>query len=107
MGEAAKAKRMKDAQGGAVKKGGKAPLEIMVQRLSSEPDSRQVYRPMKPREFVKYEFEELSLNNIRKACASHYKMLASTCDVLISNKGPSCSNINQIRYRADKVFILY
>ena len=47
-------KRVKaaDAMSGARKKKGSAPNEIIVQRLASEPDSKQTYRPVQPREFV-------------------------------------------------------
>ena len=34
------------------KKKGSAPSEIIVQKLASEPDSKQAYRPVQPREFV-------------------------------------------------------
>ena len=98
-------KRVKaaDAMSGARKKKGSAPNEIIVQRLASEPDSKQTYRPVQPREFVDFQFEDLSLNNMKKACAAHFNLPVSTCDILVSNKGPSCSNIAQIPHRKDKV----
>ena len=98
-------KRVKaaDAMSGARKKKGSAPNEIIVQRLASEPDSKQTYRPVQPREFVDFQFEDLSLNNLKKACAAHFNLPVSTCDILVSNKGPSCSNIAQIPHRKDKV----
>ena len=80
-----------------------APSEIIVQRLSSEPDNKQTYKPIQPREFVSFEYKELTLLNLKKACASHFNLPYATCDVLVSNKGPSCTNINQIPYRKDKV----
>ena len=84
-------------------KTGAAPHELVVQRLSSEPDNKQTYRPVQPREFVTFEFSDLNLTNLKKACAAHFNLPASTCDVLVSNKGPSCTNINQIPHRKDKV----
>lgn len=81
-----------------------APHEIIVQRLSSEPDNKQTYKPIQPREFVSFEYKELTLLNLKKACAAHFNLPYTTCDVLVSNKGPSCTNINQIPYRKDKVF---
>ena len=84
-------------------KKGSAPHELVVQRLAAEPDPKQTYKPVQPREFVRFEFEELTLGNLKKACASHFNLPASTCDVLVSNKGPSCTNISQITHRKDKV----
>ena len=97
-------KRVKaaDAMSGARKKKGSAPNEIIAQRLASEPDSKQTYRPVQPREFVDFQFEDLSLNKLKKACAAHFNLPVSTCDILVSNKGPSCSNIAQIPHRKDR-----
>ena len=97
-----------DAMSGRKKKSGSsAPHEIIVQRLASEPDTKQTFRPVQPREFVNFEYEDLSLVNLKKACAAHFNLPASTCDVLVSNKGPSCTNIGQIPHRKDKVLNLY
>ncbi len=71
-----------------------------------EPDNKQTYKPVQPREFVNFEYEDLTLANLKKACANHFNLPASTCDVLVSNKGPSCSNISQIPHRKDKVSVL-
>lgn len=84
-------------------KTGAAPHQLVVQRLSAEPDNKQTYRPVQPREFVSFEFGELTLTNLKKACAAHFNLPASTCDILVSNKGPSCTNVNQIPHRKDKV----
>ncbi len=103
------AKRTKNDTGtrGKNKKGGSAPHEIIVQRLAAEPDNKQTYKPVQPREFVNFEYEDLTLANLKKACAAHFNLPASTCDVLVSNKGPSCSNIAQIPHRKDKVSLIY
>ena len=82
---------------------GPIPHEIIVQRLASEPDNKQVYKPIQPREFVSFDYEEMTLLNLKKACAAHFKVPHTTCDVLVTNKGPSCTNINQIQHRKDKV----
>ena len=100
-----KAKRMKtnnDQQRG--KKTGSAPHELIVQRLSAELDHKQTYKAVQPRDFVAYEYEDLSLANLKKACAAHFHLPASSCNVLVTNKGPSCTNISQIPHRKDKVF---
>ena len=82
-------------------KTGAAPHKLVVQRMASEPDSKQTYKPS--REFVPSEFSELTLSNLKKACAIHFNLPANMCDILVSNKGPSCTNVNQIPHRKDKV----
>ena len=71
------------------KKAGSAPHELIVQRLASGPDHKQTFKPVQPREFVAYEYEDLTLPNLRKACAAHFRLPASSCDVLVTNKGRS------------------
>ena len=87
-------------------KGSSAPHEIIVQKLASEPDNKQTFRPVQPREFVVFPYEELTLVNLKKACASHFALPATQCDVLVINIGPSATNINQIPHRKDKVSIV-
>ncbi|KXJ05549.1 Transient receptor potential cation channel subfamily M member 6 [Exaiptasia diaphana] len=82
------------------------PHEIIVQRLASEPDNKQTYKPIQPREFVNYEYDEFTLANLKKACGEHFNFPPSTCDILVSNKGPSCTNILQIPHRKDKVYLV-
>ena len=80
-----------------------APHKVIVQRLSSEPDNKQTYRPLQPREFVSFSYNDLNLVNIKKACADHFNVPVGSVDVLVSNKGPSATNVNQIPHRKDKV----
>ena len=80
-----------------------SPQGIIVQRLSPEADNRQVYKPIQPRRFVEFDYEDFTLSNLKKACARHFNLPAFTCDILVSNKGPSCTNISQIPHRKDKV----
>ena len=82
---------------------GTAPSEIVVQRLTAEPDNKQTYRPVQPREFVEFFNDDLTLENLKIACADHFGYPVHSCDVLVLNKGPSCTNINQIPHRKDKV----
>ena len=79
-------------------KKGNAPHEI-VQWLAAEPDNKQTYKPVQPREFVNFEHADMTLANLKRACASHFNLPASTCDVLVTKKGPSCSNIAQIPHK--------
>ena len=75
----------------------------VIHRLRSEPDNKQTYRPVQPREFVEFSSDDLTLENLKIACAEHFGYPVNSWDVLVSNKGPSCTNINQIPHRKDKV----
>ena len=80
-----------------------APHNIIVQRLSSEPNNKQTYHPVQPREFVSFKYSDLTLINLKKACADHFNVPMGSVDVLVSNKGPSATNVSQIPHRKDKV----
>ena len=77
--------------------------EIIVKRLSSEADNKQVYKPIQPRRFVEFDYEDFTLSNPKKACANYFNLPAYTCDISVSNKCPSCTNISQIPHRKDMV----
>ena len=47
-----------------------------------------------PRDFVPFKYEEVTIDNINKACQKHFKERRN-CDVLASEQGPSCSGIDQ------------
>ena len=86
-------------QGTRARKGAKgtaAPSDIIVQRLTAEPYDKQTFRPIQPREFVEFSNDDLTLENLKFACAEHFGYPVGLCDVLVSNKGPSCTNINQM-----------
>jgi len=42
-------------------KGTAAPSDIIVQRLTAEPDNKQTFRPVQPREFVEFSSDDLLL----------------------------------------------
>ena len=48
-----------------------------------------------PRDFVLFKYEEVTIDNINKACQKHFKERRN-CDVLASEQGPSCSRIDQL-----------
>ena len=73
------------------------PSDIMVQRLSPSPSGRlKKFHPLDTREFVSFPNEKFNLENIKKACEKHYEMPQGSCDVLASDRGPSCSRLEQI-----------
>eukprot|EP00794_Sanderia_malayensis_P007665 gene7665-8501_t len=81
------------------KKGSKAaPSSLMVQRMSSQPTGRlKKYEPLDTREFVDFtNYDEVTIDNIKTACESHYNAPAGSCDVLLSDRGPSCYLTEQI-----------
>eukprot|EP00794_Sanderia_malayensis_P013427 gene13427-14807_t len=75
--------------------------EIVVQRLSSEVSGKaQKYSRIGPREFVPFEHQEVSLNNIKRACTNHFVSRLGVreqfCDVLAAEQGPSCRSLEQV-----------
>ena len=70
---------------------GTVPSEMVVQRLTAEPDNKQTYWPVQLREFVEFSSDDLTLENLKIACAEHFGYPVDSGDVLVSNKGPSCT----------------
>ena len=70
--------------------------ELLVQRLSTEPKPTTMkYSQEEPRDFVPFEYEEVTIDHIKEACQKHFKEHRN-CDVLASEQGPSCSRIDQL-----------
>ena len=74
--------------------------EIVVQRLSTEVAGKaQKYSRIGPSEFVPYEYDEITISNIEKACMKYF---ASTigknmaCDIVAGEQGPSCTSLDHI-----------
>jgi hypothetical protein len=56
------------------------------------------YEPLDTRDFVPFsEYDELSIENIKEACEQFYNAPQGTCDILASDRGPSCTKIEQIK----------
>ena len=55
------------------------------------------YAKQGPRQFVPFEYSEVTLENTKGACKVDYWENLTTCDILISEQGPSCSRLDQIR----------
>ena len=71
---------------------------MTVQRLSSEVSGKaQKYARMGAREFVPYDFDELTLDYIKEACKQHFETDEEMlCDVLVGEQGPSCASLEQL-----------
>ena len=71
---------------------------LVVQRLSAEVSGKaQKYSRIGAREFVSYEYEEFTIENIRRACEKHFAVDKSmSCDILAGEQGPSCNTVKQI-----------
>lgn len=82
---------------------GTVPSEMVLQRLTAEPDNKQTYWLVQPREFVELSSDDLTLENLNIACAEHFGYQVNSGNVLVSNKGPSCTSKQQIPHRKDKV----
>ena len=73
------------------------PECIQVQRMSTEPNSKKKYEVLDIREFVDFsDFSEFTIENVKKACESFFGAPTGSCDVLLSDKGPSCFATSQI-----------
>lgn len=75
--------------------------EIIVQRMSSEVcGKQQKYSRIGAREYVPFsDYDELTIQNIIKACQKHYKSSVEPgmrADVLAGERGPSCSKVSQL-----------
>ena len=71
---------------------------LVVQLLSAEVSGKaQKYSRIGAREFVSYEYEEFTIENIRRACEKHFAVDKSmSCDILAGEQGPSCNTVKQI-----------
>ena len=74
--------------------------EIVIQRLSPEVSGKvQKYSRIGVREFVPFEYDEVTLDNINNACRRHFAPVVGermVCDVLAGEQGPSCTSLEQI-----------
>ena len=76
--------------------------ELVVQRLTSEMSGKTPkYTAIGPREFVPYLADDLTIGCIKEACVAHFgkndrHLASSECDILASERGPSCSHVEQI-----------
>lgn len=85
---------------------GKVPSDILVQRMSSVASGRlKKYEPLDTRDFVSFdEYDELSIDNIKEACERFYHAPKNSCDILASDRGPSCNKLEQLKGK--KVFFI-
>ena len=54
--------------------------------------------PLGPREFVSFPYDELNIQNIKRACEKHFgpRIREMKCDVLAGDQGPSCKEMEQL-----------
>ena len=73
--------------------------EMIVQRLASEASGKAMkYERLGPQEFVTYSYDEVSLENIKRACYFHFRDRLTNsdmvCDILATQNGPSCTKLS-------------
>lgn len=90
---------MKRSGTDAKKAGVNVPNDILVQRMSPNASGRlKKYEPLDTRDFIPFEdYEELTLDNIKEACEKFYKAPEGSCDILASDRGPSCTKLEQLK----------
>ena len=73
---------------------------IVVQRLSAEVTGKaQKFSRIGPREFVSFEYNEVTIENLKRACEQHFEAKIGrglVCDILAGKQGPSCKTVEQI-----------
>ena len=74
--------------------------ELVIQQLSAEVSGKaQKYLRVGPREFVAFQFDEVTIPNIKLACEKHFAHRVGnkkSCDVLAGEQGPLCKTMSQI-----------
>ena len=71
--------------------------ELIAEGLNAEPKRNSMkYAKQSSREFVPFEYGEITLENFKRACKVHYRENLKTCDILASEQGSSCSRLHQI-----------
>ena len=93
---------MKRSGAGEGKKGASAqavPTDILVQRMSSTASGRlKKFEPLDTRDFVPFgDYDDLTIANIKGACEKYYQAPEGSCDILASDRGPSCTKLEQIK----------
>ena len=83
-----------------------APNDILVQRMSSTASGRlKKFEPLDTRDFVPFgEYDDLTIENIKEACEKYYQAPEGSRDILASDRGPSCINLEQIKRK--KVYFI-
>eukprot|EP00794_Sanderia_malayensis_P008559 gene8559-9474_t len=78
---------------GKGKKAKKSIKSIVLQRVNSQPTGKlKKFEPLDSKDFVDFtQYESLTLKNIKHACESCYGAPTGSCDVLYSDRGPSCT----------------
>ena len=75
--------------------------ELVVQRLSTTVSGKaQKYTRVGAREFVAFDYDEVNIAYIKKACAEHYGSSIGDdmeVDVLAGEQGPSCQTMKHVK----------
>ena len=93
---------MERSGAGEGKKGASAkavPNDILVQRMSSTASGRlKKFEPLDTRDFFPFgDYDDLTIANIKEACEKYYQAPEGSCDILVSDRGPSCTKLEQIK----------
>jgi len=74
--------------------------EIVVQRMSADVSGKQQKSTkIGPQEYVPFEYEEITIANIKDAYKKHFRPQIEKnliCDVLAGERGPSCEKMAHI-----------
>ena len=73
--------------------------EIIMQRCAEVSGKQQKYNRIGAREYIAFEYDEITCKNIVLACEKHFKNKVEkgmVCDILVGDRGPSCNKLSQI-----------
>ena len=63
------------------------------------------FEPLDTRDFFPFaEYDDLMIENIKEACEKYYQAPEGSCDILASDRGPSCTKLEQIK--GEKVYFI-
>ena len=67
--------------------------------MSSTASGRlEKFEPLDTRDFLLFgEYDDLTIENIKEACEKYYQAPEGSCDILASDRGPSCTKLEQIK----------
>ena len=75
-----------------------APNDILVQRMSSTASGRlKKFEPLDTRDFT--------IENIKESCEKYYQAPEGSCDILASDRGPSCTKLEQIKGKKGLLYL--
>lgn len=66
------------------------------------------FEPLDTWDFLPFgDYDDLTIENIKEACEKYYKATEDSYDILASDRGPSCSKLEQIKGKRFTFFVFF